>query len=189
MHPNLLQSQKKTVFQSVENAGLSPTEFEWIMDKKGYSSDPGPVLEHQRSGYYFLFCTPESGNDSWQYKCAPGMGNPADSDLYEEGWPRILQRVHRWCADLKQELAEPDLWGAVRPFDLDTFRIDADRNDAFTFAEVVEIKDKLKALVGFVENESTTNNQLANSQAQILASIERLEVHAESGLGRLDWEN
>lgn len=164
-------------------------QFIWQMDGKGYSHDPCPVLMHKPSGYYFLFCTPEGGRDSWQFKCTPGISDPAESNLYGEGWPRILQRFGRWCTDLKRELEEPDLWGSVNSFDLNSFKIEEDSNTPFTYSEVVELKGKVQLVVDFVHGECERNGALAAKQDKILASLARLQAHAESGIGRIDWIN
>lgn len=187
---DLLRTQKNAVFQAIEEAGLSPVQFTWIWDGKDYSSSPYPVLQHEPSGYYFMFLTPDSSQDYWQFKCYPGRKHAADTDLYSEGWTRIFERVRMWAQDLKVEIDASDLWASAVRLDLSTLAYSVeDGTKPFTYAEVEVIRTGLAGLLKRSREIAKVVPEVNVKLEFIEGCITRLEQSAQETAPRVDWIN
>jgi hypothetical protein len=148
----LLRSQKNEVFKCVQEAGLSPLDFEWGEEGTEYAGRydyPVSYLEHLGSHFWFKFDRTFSGD----YICRYSPGNlklqeHCDPKAY---WTVALQDFVRWLSYLKREIA-PDLWEQLKEYAPDeTFIGTAEISNApFSYPEVeniIESVDRLRAQI------------------------------------------
>lgn len=108
----LLTSQKNDVFELIEAAGMSPSQFEW-------STVPNPFpnfkeatkLAYTGSKYYFVF---QTARGTPHCRFSPGNETLEEID-FPGSWPLLKENFSRWLTYLAREVAADDKWAQKRP--------------------------------------------------------------------------
>ena len=182
----LLPTQKNQVFQSIQNIGLSPQEFDWKEIASLYLRDTAvSMLIHKPSSFYLKFewrNTPAGTRPFFEY--SPGIF----ASLEHEGpYPAFnIGIVQRWLTNLKREVETPDLWGTI---DKESALIEGipgaeTGNAPFTQEEQKKIGVALNEIKAYLcQLQSFSGEQ----QRFIEANFNYLK-DAASRVGRKDWK-
>jgi hypothetical protein len=166
--------QRNEIFQAVEDAGLSPQEFDWDL-----GTDESR-LRHSPSGAYFDFGG-VAGNYVSRYLASEG---PVE-ERTGLSLTRLMAQVKFWLTAVKLDVDTPDLWAQLQR-DTELFGAVSDEaigNAPFTPAEQEEIARQLRELRDYVSR----TYSLSESQSRLLE--ERLDYLASAArrVGRKDW--
>ncbi len=166
--------QRNEVFQAVQQAGLSPEEFDFDL------GEDESTLRHRPSGAYFVF-----GGFAGKYSSHyfAGEGPPeARTDLSQYG---LMQQLNLWLSQVKQDISTPDLWAQLQGQAklLATISDEAIDNTSFTPEEREEIAGQLRELRDYV----TRTHSLSAAQARLLDEKLVYLVDASRRVGRKDW--
>ena len=102
-HVALKKWQKNEVFDAVQEAGLSPEEFDWDLD------DDESTLRHRPSGAYFVF-----RGVAGAYVSRYVAGDSPAEERSGLSQYRLMEQVKLWLFNLKQDINTPDLWAQLR---------------------------------------------------------------------------
>lgn len=166
--------QRNEVFQAVQQAGLSPDEFDFDL------GEDESTLRHRPSRAYFVF-----GGVAGEYSSHyfAGEGPPeARTDLSQYG---LMQQLNLWLSQVRQDISTPDLWAQLQGQAklLATISDEAIDNTSFTPEEQEEIAGQLRELRDYV----TRRHSLSAAQARLLDEKLDYLVDASRRVGRKDW--
>jgi hypothetical protein len=107
----LLRSQRRRVFELLQDAGLEPAEFSWAKEEIA-----GGImvsrLNHRDGTHYFQFSSHEL--NAWCVAC-PGRYRSMDCE-YPKDWQEQEGVFRNWAAGLKREIEMPDPWGRLAKY-------------------------------------------------------------------------
>ena len=139
----LLDSQKRTVIEILQETGLSASDFGWRVEIATLSYVDCEVSELVRKGtnFYFLFA---HDSDGWQHtRFSPGKNILTFSNNYS-GWDTLWKYVQQWAGYLARELEAQDFVRiAMQTKPLNELAIALADNKSFTPEEQQLIDDKL----------------------------------------------
>lgn len=189
MDRELLKTEKNAIFQYIEKLGLSPLDFEWSMETKGFTDSPTQCLSYKHDDYYFLICVPKSSAKEYEYKCRPGFGISISTGFSGRSWTDMYLVITKWLIRLAKEIKAPNLWRDIAQYAMavpDLAHWDRTRNTAFTPEEVGQLEEKLQRLLTYLEEKCP---DLRERIDDIDTRIQSLGRAAKSGVGRIDWTN
>jgi hypothetical protein len=99
----LRKGQRNEIFRAVEDAGLSPDEFDW-----DFGADES-TLRHRLSGAYFVF-----GGVAGAYVSRYLAGEGPVEERTELSQYRLMQQVQFWLTNVKLDIDTPDLWAQLQ---------------------------------------------------------------------------
>jgi hypothetical protein len=167
--------QRNRIFKAIQDAGLSPEEFDWEV---GASES---TLRHLPSGAYFVF-----GGNTGRYVSRYMAGDaPMEEERTKLSEYGLMQQVQFWLSALKLDIDTPDLWAQLRD-SADLFRsvsAESVENTPFTAAEQEEIAKQLREL----KDQVSRTYSLSEPQVRLLE--EKLDnlAAAAGRVGRKDW--
>jgi hypothetical protein len=183
----LLPSQRKDVFDALNNHGLDPSQFaieERHLDAVPMGAAQGIVsaIVHRASDFYFVFDLRQSSLFFTEF--SPGSDGPhgfESASTYSE-----IHRIFRnWIGFLRREISTPDVWAAVTQAGSFATNVAEESNEPFVDAERVLIAEKLKLIGQY----AVTSLKVQGEQAQFVhAQLDYLRESSER-LGRKDWLN
>ena len=110
----LLTSQKDTLYELIENVGLSPNQFEFKLKPNTYSStEIDTELIFIDTEYFFLFSTSINSYNSHSCIFCPGE----NSHTSKEGpcdWENQISHFRMWLLFLVRELNSPNKWDRLK---------------------------------------------------------------------------
>jgi hypothetical protein len=180
MAEKLLRSQKNAIFKAVQEAKLSPYEFNWD-EELGMGGSLAPRLVHQPSGYYFKIDLYLS--DYW-LSFSPGASKQSGSAKAKE-WEAVMQFASQWLGFVAREVADPDLWGSLAS-EANLLRSTGDQESDNSTFSASERENIAKGLGEIKEYLLSMQNWTEEKQKIIEARFAYLE-DASSRLGRKDW--
>lgn len=112
---SLLPSQQNLIFRLIVELGLDPSEFEWRKVTSGHLTSPTvSVLFHKQSGFFFRFDFAfDARGERRESVYAPGAHNREERAYPVSFTQQVKENVVPWLRNLKDEIAEPDLWGSI----------------------------------------------------------------------------
>jgi hypothetical protein len=187
----LLTSQRNEVLSAITEAGLNPTEFEWLEVDSGASgiglgAPPYIVqaLVHSPTGAAFSFDIDAS---SGQHLAIfhPGYDGPTQR-VGSGSWNSQISYVRQWLGYVNREYNAPDLWAEVQGRrELIAGELHATGNTPFTPEEQGQIAAQLREISAYVRR----THELTPAQQEALdARLGYLE-DAATRMERIDWRN
>ncbi|MGC2373130.1 MAG: hypothetical protein WA484_04565 [Solirubrobacteraceae bacterium] len=170
----LRKGQRNAIFRAVEDAGLSPEEFDWDL-----GADES-TLRHRPSGAYFVF-----GGVAGDYVSCYLAGEGPVEERTGLSQYRLTQQVQFWLAHLKLDIDTPDLWAQLQGEAelLGAVFDEATENTPLTSAEQEEITGQLRELRDYVSR----TYSLSEAQTRLLEEKLDYLAAATSRVGRKDW--
>jgi hypothetical protein len=110
----LLRSQKRRVYEILQEVGLEPAEFSWSQKRIVELLSVSRLNYQDGEQYYFLFSSYEI--NSWCIAC-PGRFRTMDY-RYPKNWEEQVGIFRAWAETLKQELDTADPWAALAKYRL-----------------------------------------------------------------------
>lgn len=166
--------QRNEIFEAVQDAGLSPEEFEWDLD-----ADESR-LRHRTFDAYFDFGG-VAGNYTSRYLAGDG---PVEERTGLSQY-RLTEQVKLWLWAVKLDIDTPDLWAQLQR-EAELFGALSDQSVAnlpLTPAEQDEIAGQLRELTKYVSG----TYSLSELQTRLLEEKIDYLVVAASRVGRKDW--
>ena len=115
----LMPSQQNKVLEVIQEAGLSPADFEWrfAQSRETETGDSIPIsmLTHKESGYSFefdRFPNRFGGDPIVASHYSPGNESLEDRST-ANNWVHQCHQFAEWLGYLARELEAPDLWGSL----------------------------------------------------------------------------
>ena len=131
--------------------GLDPSDFEWHkVTSQNLTSPTLSILLHKPSGFFFRFdYSHDARGERRESVYAPGTDNREERN-YPASWDQqVRDDVVPWLENLRDELAEPDLWSSIAAGRLspELLRLSAATPDApFSDENRVEVRQRLEEL-------------------------------------------
>ena len=176
MFPGLLTSQKNELFRLIEGTGFDHADFEW----KGLGL-AGTELCYRN----FIFRVYDrKGHRDVTYT----PGDESRSETHEaDAWGDFSGHFAAWPANIKREIAEPDLWeqlndaARVIPFEI----VEDQQNQPFTEAEADRIVAGLNEIRQLLLKEAEGNL----TQQELIKSRLDYLIRGARKHGKIDWLN
>lgn len=142
----LLISQKDTLFEFIERAGLSPAQFDF-QETSGYFSveEMATRLIFKNSEFYYSFETyPNSLTSHFAIFCP---GRSAHTEQENPGsWNVQLKYVNVWLYNLVREINTPNKWDRLNK-EIKGIGFNFENNeDKFTVGEYEDLKQRISTL-------------------------------------------
>jgi hypothetical protein len=162
------------IFEAIEEAGLSPGEFEWP-----HVGDESRLL-HRPSGAYFVF-----GGVAGNYDSRYSAGDAPVEERTGLSHYRLMAQLELWLAAVRQDINTPDLWAQLQGEAelLGAVSDEAIENTPFTPAEQEDIAGQLRELRAYIGR----TYSLSESQTRRLEEKLDYLAAAASRVGRKDW--
>jgi len=159
---------------TVQDAGLSPDEFDWA------SSADESRLRNRPSGAYFVF-----GGVAGDYFSRYQAGDGPVEERTRLSQYRLMQQVGVWLSAVKLDIDTPDLWAQLqdRAELISAVAGEAIGNTPLTPVEQEEIARQLRELRVYVSR----TYSLSALQTQLLEAKLDYLAAAASRVGRKDW--
>ena len=113
----LLPTQKKLVFDCIEEFDLDPEDFTWDSVTSFGSRYEVSILYHNPTDFYFKFDWGQQGAyaiASRRCEYAPGPGSRTYTHLSESNsWDIHFRHLQYWLENLRREIGTPDPWAAI----------------------------------------------------------------------------
>jgi hypothetical protein len=178
----LLTSQKDTLYDIIQEYGLSPAQFEFSEKNKSSFSSSSVVtgLHYKNSDFVFRFdtlnnehyCSFCPGNDSYNEEAYPGT------------WDLELTHFQTWINNLLREINSPNKWDRLQK-EMAGIKISfGDEQDKFSVHEYEDLKAKILTLkqgiakIGFLPDQAMAIN----------AKLDHLTDLAKD-LNKFDWKS
>lgn len=170
----LTKPKRNELFRAVQDAGLSPQEFDLDLGADETS------LRHRPSGAYFVF-----GGVAGDYTMRYLAGDGLVEERTELSQYRLMQQVTFWLSAVKLDIETPDLWAQLQGEAelLGSISDEAIENSPFTVAEQEKITGQLRELKDHV----TRTYALSDGQTQLLEERFDYLAAAAGRVGRKDW--
>jgi hypothetical protein len=172
----LRKPQRNDVFTAIQDAKLSPEEFEFEWDAGVDKSS----FRHIPSGASFVVRGVAGDYSSWY-----SAGDEPVEERKALSWYGLTQQVGFWLAAVRRDIETPDLWAQLQCERalLAAVSDEAIENTPFTPAEREEIAGQLRELKDYLSRAHSL------SAAQVRLLDERLDylVDAAGRVGRKDW--
>lgn len=107
----LLRSQKKKVYEILQEAGLEPAEFSWSKEEIAGSIIVSK-LSYRDGTWYFQFCSYEL--NAWSV-ASPGVYRSVDYE-YPKNWEEQEGHFRNWAHCLKRERDTIDPWAELAKY-------------------------------------------------------------------------
>ena len=187
----LLTSQRNHVFSTIQNRGISPTDFEF----KEIKSDDIETcsLVHLQTGYFFDIDLPghvshetfdEDSRPAFQATFSPGSSFRTESHgCY--AWSDVLQNLELWISYMIRETETPDLWAGLEA-DNQLIKIATEQpsdNLPFTQVELPQVRKCLEDIKAYV----VRTNEFSETQKKIIDARFKHMEEAATRMGRKDW--
>jgi hypothetical protein len=169
--------QKNGIVRAIEKVGLDPKEFDLE------EGDEKVRIKHKWSASYSVISREGS---SYIVRDIVGDGQEWPRDKYT--WQSVISRIETWLAEVKTDLATPDLWASLQRDGQLLVNLNSDAvagNTTFTSDEKKYIEAQLKTLAEHAQHTyslSTAQMGVLNKQLDYL-------VEASRRVGRKDWFN
>jgi len=177
----LLLSQRDTLYEYIENRGLSPAQFEFEEKPSDYSSSStATILKYKNSEYHFTF---ETVNNARQMALfCPGSDiHTGIADGLE--WSYTLQYFGTWISNLLKELNTPNKWARLQS-EIGGLSLKYSEEDGkFSFKEYEELQMKIEVLKGGL----STIDLLPDQIKTINEKLDHLMIMAKD-MGKFDWK-
>jgi hypothetical protein len=168
--------QKNHIFETIQEAGLDPKEFDLQDDAVEVR------IKHKWSLSCFII-----GGDPLRYVGRYVVGDGTDWPFEVYSWQTMISRISSWLEKVKHDLETPDLWAKLQReaevlganFD------DVAENTPFT-------PDERKVIVGRLQElaeHARRTYSLSETQMRVLEAKLDYLATAASRLGRIDWRN
>jgi hypothetical protein len=179
----LLPSQRNEVFETIQDRGHRPEDFEWeeLLTYGGNMS--GPLLRYRPvPTFYFLFAREVEG---FVVRFAPGYESWESPTLGYGKWDDLVSpQLALWLDCIKRETQAPDLWGQLEQGRELLQAADAtDDNTPFTPEEQTQVAAQLREIKEYL---FATHSLSATQQVTIETRLAYLE-QAATRMGRKDW--
>lgn len=184
----LLTSQRNHIFETVQNRGISPSEFtfeETVSKLRRQAS-----LTHRPTGYYFTinlgppFQSEFDDRPNFAVSFSPGDNFISEAESCNH-WPEVIGCIDHWIFYILRETQAPDLWdglGTSNQLLQDTAEQSSD-NLPFTPAELPHVRNCLEEIKAYV----IKTKELTEAQRKIVdARFDHME-EAATRMGRKDW--
>jgi hypothetical protein len=182
----LLNSQKNTLFDSIQEKGLSPSQFELI---EVYSitmpSNKAIKVRYKKSEYYFLFDHYVSTyqENAFYLTVSPAYDKFSESH-HSSNWESSLYWFKNWLDNLFREINSPDKWKRLQD-EVNNISIN-NKNDEDKFS--AEEYEDLKQKVLVVKNSLSTLQMMPAQIAAINAKLDHLTEMAVQ-MNKFDWKS
>jgi hypothetical protein len=186
MPHSLLKSQKNSVFEIVQSAGLDPAEFEWTERRSIDSPIPAPALVHRPSNAWFTFDFDALAQHHLGHY-SPGT-ETAEDVMRAGSWAAHLTNVAQWLQNLKREFYAPNLWDELakqRELTAATEPSDDADNAPFTLEEQEKIASQLREIRELL----VRTERLEGERLRAVESRLDYLQEASTRMGRRDWLN
>lgn len=101
----LLRSQRNDLYKAIEQAGLTPSEFEIFEPEFGVSTEKVAYRGTATEEEFYFEIEVRGFRCSW----SPARQSKHDADMFQE-WSSVVEVFSRWLQYLRRELDAPDLW-------------------------------------------------------------------------------
>tara|TARA_R110000744_G_scaffold74008_1_gene148010 strand:+ start:256 stop:921 length:666 start_codon:yes stop_codon:yes gene_type:complete len=181
----LLTSQKNTLFDIIEESGLSPAQFDFseMQSKTTPSFRVATYLNYKKSDFYFIFDSAPKNSASHYSIFCPG------ADSYKEirnpgSWSLQLDYFQKWLFYLLREVKTENKWERLQK-EIDGVNISVENNqDKFSAKEYEELKQKMTTLKEGISKYDLMPNQ-------ILLLNEKIDFLVDSAreMNKFDWKS
>lgn len=182
----VLKSQKDQIYLDITNAGLDPSEFQWVeVQSTTRKETVVSKLIHKATDFYFLFDHgPDSPYGSHLFERAPAPGMPLDRQ-YSGGWELVKRGFAEWLATLKLELEAPDYWSnlAGQAALAGLAGANLEGNEPFSSQDREALQIALSEVRSFLEKQESIAQEHWHSISSQLDYV----LDASGRLGRKDW--
>lgn len=170
----LTKPKRNELFSAVQEAGLSPHEFDLDLGADETS------LRHRPSGAYFVF-----GGVAGDYTARYLAGDGLVEERTGLSQYRLMQQVTFWLSAVKLDIETPDLWAQLQGEAelLGSISDEAIENSTFTVAEQEKITGQLHEL----KDQVTRTYALSEGQTRLLEERFDYLAAAAGRVGRKDW--
>lgn len=179
----LLASQKDTLFDYIENVGLSPSQFEFKETPSSYSSGQiATILLFKDSEFYFTFETyPNSLTSHFALYCP---GSDSHTNQHNSGtWINQLKYVNLWLQHLIREINTPNKWNRLFK-EIEGIGFNFENNeDKFTVREYEDLKQRIFTLKASI----STVGLLPEQITAINTKLDHLTDVAKE-MNKFDWK-
>lgn len=162
----LLPSQKNTLFDLIENSGLSPSQFTLENYISTGSSVVYTELRYKNSEFFFRFSLSNNGMAPFRAVYCPAENLYSD-DSFFSSWESEMEYFHDWLKLLAREISTPNKWERLKN-ELEGIGINFENNeDKFSVSEYEDLKQRVMilkqgtaAIALLPEQLATINNKL-----------------------------
>lgn len=180
----LLISQKDTIYDLIESAGLSPSQFELIEIKSEIS--PGEIaskLVFKNSDYFFAFENHPNTFMVFYSVFCPG-GSEYVVHLNSSTWQRQQASVRQWLSNLLREIHTPNKWERLSQEIAEISVNFIDGEGKFSVREFEELQQKISALQEKI-------NELGLLPEQLSAISNKLDhlTDLAKDMNKFDWKS
>jgi len=142
----LLTSQKDILFDLIETAGLSPSQFEFEeIPSKMYYGEKATLLKYKNSDFYFRFETGSNNTTSHYAIYCPGESAHTENN-HPGSWDIQLGYVEEWLSNLSREINSLNKWDRLK-HEIKSIRIKLGNDeDKFSAQEYTDLKKRMTIL-------------------------------------------
>jgi hypothetical protein len=181
----LMKTQRNFLFEALQRAGFSPSEFN-IHEYKpnSYEDNTNTKCEFRNSPYFFDFVTrdaPFANLTSNYVRYSPGHTSVVDETQSIE-WLEMTSVFERWLIFLKREVGASDLWAQMMN---DVSRMGfqfGSQHEQYTVEEQRLLSDRIKILKGRIHEIPQINDKLD----VVLERLDHLDAMVAK-LSKFDW--
>jgi hypothetical protein len=189
---SLLISQQNEVLKVLQQVGLEPANFSWVIGEYRTPSKEiltrgltevvhtCPKLKYQNSPFYFQFELPDG-----RHCClfSPGSETPVEHQC-PSSWDRQRECVRLWARCLKREIEAPDLWQEMHKYQASVSLAIPEQllNEPIPVYEAEQVADKLHQLADKIEELfqlTAAQNQFVRSKLNYLAEAAKRQRSAD----------
>lgn len=182
----LLTSQKDSLYDLIEEFGLSPLQFSFLESPSSIGSiDLATNLIYNNQKFYFSFESHPNRTETHYSIFCPGT-NTFEEKMYTGDWQSQLKYFRLWLRNLKRELETPNKWDRLM-FEAQNLSLNDNssvRENKFSIDEFEDLKNKVKLLKGNI-------NALELETSQIQAINSKLDhlIEMAKTLSKFDWRS
>ncbi len=180
----LLTSQKNDLFHFIEEAGLSPAQFEFTeVNSLITPKEIATQLSYKNTEFFFAFETNLNSHERHYSIYAPGESEFKKTE-YPGSWRLQVEIFKKWLNNLKREVRTEDKWARleseIHSFD---FKFGKD-NDKFSAIEYEELCIKIDLI-------KSKSKDIGLSEAQLAKLNEGMDFLKEKAkhLGKIEWKS
>lgn len=163
----LLASQKDTLYDLIEKANLSPSQFELVESSSTIKAgEIATTVKFKSADFYFTFETGKNLSEPHYAIFSPGENNYVDQN-YPGTWEYQKQYFFRWLNNLNREINSPNKWDRLTK-EIEGITLNFENEeDKFSVSEfkilqenILSLKEGILTLSLLPEQVSAINNKL-----------------------------
>lgn len=164
-------------------AGVDPNVTRWSNDGMSWTKDG--QCETLHAGLCHFLIHPDH-DGLFSTHIMPSRSGGAKEGSVNQTWEEVLEDFEFWARKVKEEIEQPDPWGAYALAAFGSTPGHETDNAPFTHTEAEQVTSSVQQLLDYIQKEVP---EYASVKKEFNIQFERIAEQAKNGTGRIDWKN